>query len=471
MSVCLLTRCKDEYFIEEFCNYYLNQEIDKIYIIDDDSLDKTIYKNLENNPQIEIIYEKDIVQTDFVNKFYPKIQNLYDWMIYCDVDEFITTKKNSNKTIKEELNSTFKDVDCIKIPWIFFSCNNIEKNPESILETNIYRWNHDEKHENQITKEYKFRCRYNQIEVKCIFKPKFFDKIWDHYPKNPNKIPICVDSIYLNKDEINPGYNNLRENNINNAHLICHHYRIISKENCLNKLKSNIWYKDKYTLDDLMSIDYNEIIDDTLKIKSKKNKIRFIHITKTGGTSIEDFGKNNNFYWGRFDFRLSKKKHKLERDGFWHIPIRYFYVNPFNSNDILFTVVRNPYERIISECFCNHGGLFKKGQFKNVQEFNEYIQDRINKINKFEFLHFLPQHWYTHDENLNQIIPNILKFENLKNEFEEFMKKNDFDIKFDLHANVSKNKIFNINDISRENLDLINEVYHNDFVFFGYDKI
>lgn len=29
----LITRCKDEFFIKEFCDYYLSQEVDKIFII------------------------------------------------------------------------------------------------------------------------------------------------------------------------------------------------------------------------------------------------------------------------------------------------------------------------------------------------------------------------------------------------------------------------------------------------------
>ena len=50
----LITRCKDEFFINEFCEYYLNQGVDKIYIIDDNSNDKSIY-NETNNEKIEII--------------------------------------------------------------------------------------------------------------------------------------------------------------------------------------------------------------------------------------------------------------------------------------------------------------------------------------------------------------------------------------------------------------------------------
>ena len=53
----LLTRCKDEFFIKEFCDYYLSQGVDEIYIIDDDSNDKSIYNDI-NDYRIIIIYEK-----------------------------------------------------------------------------------------------------------------------------------------------------------------------------------------------------------------------------------------------------------------------------------------------------------------------------------------------------------------------------------------------------------------------------
>ena len=38
-----LTRCRDEFYIKEWVDYYLSQGIDSIYIIDDDSKDKRIY--------------------------------------------------------------------------------------------------------------------------------------------------------------------------------------------------------------------------------------------------------------------------------------------------------------------------------------------------------------------------------------------------------------------------------------------
>ena len=183
--IALIVRCKEEKYITEFVNYYIKQGVDKIYIVDDNS-NKEIYSDIISNKKINILFDKDIINKKSINNLYKKIKNNYEWIIYVDVDEFITTKKNINKTIREELQTTFKDVMCIKIPWVIMSSNSIVNDPKSLLQTNIYRWNHDKKHINNISDVNKFRCRYENIEVKCIFKPKYFDDIFDHNPILPN---------------------------------------------------------------------------------------------------------------------------------------------------------------------------------------------------------------------------------------------------------------------------------------------
>ena len=172
----LLTRCKNEPYITEFVKYYISQGVDIIYILDDEST-KNIYKRVRSYENVCIIYDKNIIKNNSILNVYKKIKNHFDWLIYVDVDEFITTKKNISNTIREELETTFKNAACIKIPWVMMSCNSIQKNPRSLLKTNVYRWNHDNKHENKLSSEKKFRCRYDKIESKCIFKPKFFENI------------------------------------------------------------------------------------------------------------------------------------------------------------------------------------------------------------------------------------------------------------------------------------------------------
>lgn len=113
---------------------------------------------------------------------------------------------------------------------------------------------------------HKFRDRYDEIEIKCIFKPKHFNAIWDHHPKK-NNLQI-VSGIDCSATILPPFIEGLRETVIANGHLLWYHYRIISVENFINKPKTNSWHiKNKYTLDDLMSSDHNEVEDSTLRNK------------------------------------------------------------------------------------------------------------------------------------------------------------------------------------------------------------
>ena len=288
----LLTRCKDEKYISTFTEYYLNEGVDHIHIIDDNSKNKKIYEKIINLNNVTIYFEDDIIKKNTANKIYKKIKDSYYWMIYVDVDEYITCKKNKNNTIRDELLTTFKDVDCVKIPWVMMSFNSIKHDPDDLLKTNVYRWNHDKRHDNILNPD-KFRCRYDKIEVKCIFKTNKFNSISDHHPKNPTRNVKIVNSINLNVSNLDPFYKNLREECILNGYLLCYHYRLTSIDHCSRKIKENIWYlNNNYSLDNLKSNDFPEIYDDTLKNKIIKNVIVnsknlfLIHVGKCGGSSI-----------------------------------------------------------------------------------------------------------------------------------------------------------------------------------------
>lgn len=149
------------------------------------------------------------------------------------------------------------------------SCNNIKNSPTNILKSITHRWDHDKKHINNVSK---FRCRFDKIEVKCIFKPKYFNDILDHHPIKPIiGTPAVVDSIDNEQSFLDPWYHNLREIKIKEGIMVCFHYRIISHENNQRKLEQNYWYKKAgYTLHDLISSDYPEIVDYTLRDKFRK---------------------------------------------------------------------------------------------------------------------------------------------------------------------------------------------------------
>lgn len=72
-------------------------------------------------------------------------------------------------------------------------------------------------------------------------------------------------------------------------------------------------------------------------------ELKFIHITKTAGTCIENAGRKNRIQWGR---------HHTEY-GEWH---EYFPSKPaeLKLKYDWFLVVRNPYERTLSEYYSHH---------------------------------------------------------------------------------------------------------------------
>jgi Sulfotransferase family len=209
----------------------------------------------------------------------------------------------------------------------------------------------------------------------------------------------------------------------------------------------------------------------TIGEKKRIPSIKFVHITKTGGTSIVEVGKSHGMMWGQYDTDIKNCRTLVEvSPAFWHIPIRLFEKNPYNQEHVLFTVVRNPYQRIVSECFCKWGGRFKKNKnkpFGTAEEFNDYITDRVSVCEDNDYFHFTPQYFYTHDADGRQVVDHILRFENLETEFNELMAHYGLNIPLNIQEN-SSIKSFSVADISRGNLDLINEKYFQDFTRFGY---
>ena len=78
----------------------------------------------------------------------------------------------------------------------------------------------------------------------------------------------------------------------------------------------------------------------------------------------------------------------------------------------------------------------------------------------------IKQYLYLNDD----IKIHVLKFENLKSDFDSLMKIYNIDLTLDRLDNFN-NKIFGVKDIDHENIKLINEYFDKDFQLFSYDKI
>jgi hypothetical protein len=170
----------------------------------------------------------------------------------------------------------------------------------------------------------------------------------------------------------------------------------------------------------------------------------FIHIPKNGGKYIRKKITNNknnqilNNYWG-INSMLDLA----------HIP--YIKKNMFITNNIeykYFTNTRNPYDRIIS-------GFFYKNTNKKIDDFKYFVKNILIKYNfnmsfDYRIIHYYPQYLFVCDENLD--IPKNIKIDKLEDV--ENPKKYDL------------TKYFN-----DECLNIINNIYSKDFLYFNYQKL
>ena len=197
----------------------------------------------------------------------------------------------------------------------------------------------------------------------------------------------------------------------------------------------------------------------------KETNLLFIHIPKTGGTVIEDNIKKNTpqtlysgFTNSLLDFPYNKKSLQHQ---FYTTIYKFRDKLDVNFDNIkIFSVVRNPYDRIISDLFWHKliNKNFTAEQVYNVIK-NNYL-DRNDLDNHNE-----PQYKFIVDEN-SELIKNIkiFKSETLNESNDELNKFMGFNINI---QQMDVNKDYS-NYLNQDSISLINTFYKKDFELFDY---
>ena len=175
----------------------------------------------------------------------------------------------------------------------------------------------------------------------------------------------------------------------------------------------------------------------------------FVHIPKTGGTSITNI--------------LQSQPNTERRTG--HDSIRVIE----SDNLFIFTFVRNPFTRIASAYF--HG--FRKGQYS--KNFEWFLKNLDNKD-----LALLPQSYYVNSgKTKNKQISYIGKYENFDNDLKKVLKKlNILDTTiphdnrnpiYDKHPNLNQTQYYKHFYTEEWMKDVVRERYKDDFKQFNYE--
>lgn len=144
---------------------------------------------------------------------------------------------------------------------------------------------------------------------------------------------------------------------------------------------------------------------------ARRKRLEFVHIPKTGGTVIESIAANHNISWSICHFgypesiiRISlnlthcppgslkylwPKEPKHNHCPWWHVPPQYFElydpaINPYAGAD-LFVVVRNPYDRVISEYYYSSKYISKREEtwINDLSNLNTYVKSRLSRLSSF----------------------------------------------------------------------------------------
>ena len=211
----------------------------------------------------------------------------------------------------------------------------------------------------------------------------------------------------------------------------------------------------------------------TTDIFIPEKELKFIHITKTGGSSIEECALKRKIYYGMNDIEYNKNNNYIGYKTVYGGGISRWHIL-FSQNSIeykqkydWFMVVRNPYTRVLSEINYILYTFIKNNIIDYSSTINDILQTHIMNRNNIGD-HYTEQYLYL-DPDPNILI-HVLKFENLKEDFDNLMKLYNIDMVLDVHTNKSTTRI-KMEDLNKDTINLINTVYSKDFELFNYDKI
>tara|TARA_Y100000591_G_C21706734_1_gene631223 strand:- start:123 stop:923 length:801 start_codon:yes stop_codon:yes gene_type:complete len=192
-------------------------------------------------------------------------------------------------------------------------------------------------------------------------------------------------------------------------------------------------------------VDYLRNFNHQGGIVASENKFIYMKPGKTAGTSIFHHilrKKISNILHYRINNQnYSKWLNNLNSDNL--------------SNYFIFTVVRNPFDRVVSIC-----AYFNITIDNFIKNYNQ------KKLNEQLFLHSIPLSKYNFIDN-TQFTNYVCKFESLDNDLNFVFNKLDLDVTDIPHVNKTYRSEYQ-EYFNRQQIDQIYEIYEDDFKNFGY---
>jgi hypothetical protein len=190
----------------------------------------------------------------------------------------------------------------------------------------------------------------------------------------------------------------------------------------------------------------------------------FIHIPKCAGTTIEKAldTQKEEFFFSKNRFNTLLKVSPQ------HFSYRNLKIISNLDKFKLFTVVRNPYDRIVSEYkYIQNGENEYWADFKNIT-FDTFVE-KIFLLDEFKRYDLFDSHFelqYSFIEGGEDLIK-VFKYENLQEAFDWLNLTTDSTITFP-HERNSEKMHYSFYYKYRKTIDIVSEVYKKDLEYFNY---
>jgi hypothetical protein len=233
-TLCLVAIFKNEsHILEEWIEHYLNQGVDKIFLVDNGSTDNyySILQPYISTSKVDLVKDtKKHAQVELYNKHFLSKCRAYDWVIVCDLDEFIYGRKYCN-SIKDFLSKVHDSFSQVFIPWKMFGSNGYDtmekEQPSSVISTFTKRINNNDTRYNRF-RSFTYKGPIKYIYCKTIIRTKYLLKIGVHHSETFNNRNMT--SYVLQNNHIHPNkhFVEINEDIIENSALHLNHYAIQS---------------------------------------------------------------------------------------------------------------------------------------------------------------------------------------------------------------------------------------------------
>lgn len=274
----LVAQFKNEaHILDEWLKHYLNQGVERIYLIDNGSTDNP-------NAILAPYIAKRIVTVvrDPRPKIQPMAYSAYfratarkdEWVIVVDLDEFIYARKGF-KSIADFLRRVSPSTDAICVPWKFFGSNGHIKQPEGVVRSFTKRGTCE-----QGSRADK-RAASGMVEVKTIVRGPRIRSFQTHMPlllgeklvwNNKSAYWDAVENMgrrivmpgrLHNLDQVIPA---LTEEELEASPLHLNHYQVQSREwwEKVKLTRGDAIGVFKRTMEHFHALDLNDIPDDEL---------------------------------------------------------------------------------------------------------------------------------------------------------------------------------------------------------------